>query len=316
MASPPPPGIYVPVPTFFSKPPSNEPTPPLDLATQSKHALHLAKNGIRGLVLLGSTGEAVALTEDDRRSLITHIRQEMDGAGYKDYPLIAGTASQGVGDTVKLLQLSKEAGAQWGLVLAPGFFATCITQQGLIDWYTAVADHSPLPILIYHYPAVSNSLSLNASTFTSLSAHPNICGAKLSHGDLSLHSQLASSTIDSMSHDKFATFTGLGQQLLPVLMVGGTGAIDGLAAIFPRTVVKLYEYVKAGEWEQARKLQEVVARGEGLVVGHGVVGAKEGLRRILGFDSECRLPLKAGMSEDAWRDWEEVMAELGEVEKT
>lgn len=149
MASPPPPGIYVPVPTFFSKPPSNEPTPPLDLATQTKHALHLAKNGIRGLVLLGSTGEAVALTEDDRRSLITHIRQEMYGAGYKDYPLIAGTASQGVGDTLKLLQLSKEAGAQWGLVLAPGFFATCITQQGLIDWYTAVADHSPLPILMY-----------------------------------------------------------------------------------------------------------------------------------------------------------------------
>ncbi|KAL8653029.1 MAG: hypothetical protein Q9210_002347 [Variospora velana] len=262
MASPPPPGIYVPVPTFFSKPSSNEPTPPLDLATQTKHALHLAKNGIRGLVLLGSTGEAIALTEDDRRSLITHIRQEMNGAGYKDYPLIAGTATQGVGDTVKLLQLSKEAGAQWGLVLAPGFFATCITQQGLID-----------------------------------------C-------------QLASSTVHSMSHDKFATFTGLGQQLLPVLMVGGAGAIDGLAAIFPRTVVKLYEFVKACEWEQARKLQEVVARGEGLVVGHGVVGAKEGLRRILGFESECRLPLKAGMSEDVWRDWEEVMGELGEAEKT
>lgn len=118
-----------------------------------------------------------------------------------------------------------------------------------------------------------------------------------------------------MSHEKFATFTGLGQQLLPVLMVGGAGAIDGLAAIFPRTLVKLYDLVKEGEWEQARKLQELVARGEGLVVGHGVVGAKEGMKRVLGLGSECRLPLKAGMSEDVWRDWAGVMGELDEAEK-
>ncbi|KAL8922724.1 MAG: hypothetical protein Q9208_005037 [Pyrenodesmia sp. 3 TL-2023] len=341
MASPPPPGIYVPVPTFFSKPPPNEPTLPLALGTQTEHALHLAKNGIRGLVLLGSTGEAIALTNEDRRSLIMHIRQEMDRAGYKDYPLIAGTATQGIEDTIKQLQLSKEAGAQWGLVLAPGFFATVVTQQGLIDWYTAVADHSPLPILMYvlllapwlqaslsqssqltyrrnryHYPAVSNNISLTASTFTTLSAHPNICGAKLSHGDISLHTQLASSKVSSMSHDHFATFTGLGQQLLPVLMVGGAGAIDGLAAIFPRTVVRLYDLIKDGKWEEARNLQEVVARGEGLVVGHGVVGAKEGIRRVLGWDSECRLPLRKGMSDEAWKQWEGVTSELEEAEKS
>lgn len=341
MASPPPPGVYVPVPTFFSKPPVNEPTPPLDLETQTKHALHLAKNGIRGLVLLGSTGEAIALTNEDRRSLITHIRQELERAGHKDYPLIAGTATQGIDDTVKQLQLSKEAGAQWGLVLAPGFFATVVTQQGILDWYTAVADWSPLPILMYvllftlwlrhpvwlvsqltsrdnsyHYPAVSNNISLTASTFTTLSAHPNICGAKLSHGDLSLHTQLASSKVSSMSHEHFATFTGLGQQLLPILMVGGAGAIDGLAAIFPRTVVRLYDLIKDGKWEEARELQEVVARGEGLVVGHGVVGAKEGIKRVLGWDSECRLPLRKGMSDEAWKRWEGVMSELEEAEKS
>lgn len=147
MASPPPPGIYVPVPTFFSKP-SDKLNPPLDLETQTKHAIHLAENGIRGLVLLGSTGEAIAVSENERTVLITHIRHEMDRAGYSDYPLIAGTATQSVEDTVKLLRMSKEAGAQWGLVLAPGFFATCVTQQGLIDWYTAIADKSPIPILM------------------------------------------------------------------------------------------------------------------------------------------------------------------------
>lgn len=119
-----------------------------------------------------------------------------------------------------------------------------------------------------------------------------------------------------MTTDKFATFTGLGQQLLPVLMVGGAGAIDGLAAIFPRAVVRLYDLIKEGEWQEARALQEIVARAEGLVVEHGVVGAKEGVKRVLGLESECRLPLRAGMSDEAWREWEGVVDELREVERS
>ncbi|KAL8670176.1 MAG: hypothetical protein Q9168_005273 [Polycauliona sp. 1 TL-2023] len=316
MAAPPPPGIYVPVPTFFSKLDSEEEDiPRLDLSAQTKHALHLASSGIRGLVLLGSTGEAIAVTNSERKTLLSHMRQEMDKAGHKDYPIIAGTATQGIQDTVTQLQISEAAGAQWGLVLAPGFFATCLTQEGLENWYTAIANRSPLPILIYHYPGVSNSISLSASTFTTLSSHPNICGAKLSHGDLSLHAQLASSPLPSMAHDKFATFTGLGQQLLPVLTVGGAGAIDGLAAIFPKTVVRLYDLIKKGDLTEARKLQEVVARGEGLVVGHGVVGVKEGIWRVLGWDSECRLPLVIRMGEKAWEPWERVVDELQRIEE-
>ena len=148
MAAPPPSGIYVPVPTFFSKP-GPDGIPGLDLATQTKHALHLASNGIRGIVLLGSTGEAIAVTNNERKTLLAQIYQEMDKAGHKDYPIIAGTATQGIEDTITQLQISKDAGAQWGLVLAPGFFATCITQEGLKDWYTAIANRSPLPILMF-----------------------------------------------------------------------------------------------------------------------------------------------------------------------
>ncbi|KAL8723211.1 MAG: hypothetical protein Q9225_000477 [Loekoesia sp. 1 TL-2023] len=148
MTSPPPPGIYVPVPTFFKQPLPNEPVQPLELQTQTKHALHLASNGIKGLVLLGSTGEAIGITEEERKLLITHIRRELDHAGYKDYPIIAGTTAQSIGDTLRQLHVSKDAGAQWGLVLAPGFFATCVTQQGIIEWYTAIADRSPMPILM------------------------------------------------------------------------------------------------------------------------------------------------------------------------
>ncbi|KAL9615385.1 MAG: hypothetical protein Q9167_000213 [Letrouitia subvulpina] len=147
MPSPPPSGIYVPVPTFFA--PSTSAAPPLDLSSQAKHAVHLAKCGIRGLVLLGSTGEAIMITNTERKGLIGHVRQELKNAGYPDFPLIAGTYTQGIEDTITQLDEAKTAGAQWGLVLAPGYFAPTLSQQGIIDWYTAIADNSPLPILMY-----------------------------------------------------------------------------------------------------------------------------------------------------------------------
>ena len=122
MAVPPPPGVYVPVPTFFvSKKAANyaSEAPPLDLETQTKHAIHLAKCGIRGLVVLGSTGEAIAITNRERSELLKHVRRELEAAGYKDYPIIVGTATQGIEDTIQQLKDAKDGGAQWGLVLAP-----------------------------------------------------------------------------------------------------------------------------------------------------------------------------------------------------
>lgn len=145
----PPAGVYVPVPTFFSCVPSaSTPTPPLDLSTQSAHAIHLARSGIRGLVLLGSSGEAIALSNPERVSVIKQVKADLAGAGFKDYPLIAGTATQGVEDTLVQLKEAREAGAQWGLVLAPGYFAGCASQEGVAVWYEAVAEKSPIPVLM------------------------------------------------------------------------------------------------------------------------------------------------------------------------
>ena len=153
----PPRGIYVPVPTFFIPPSSpnyNPITPPLDLPIQSAHAIHLAKCGIRGILLLGSSGEAIMVSNAERKELITHVRQELDRGGFKSYPIMAGTATQGIEDTLEQLLISHEAGADWGMVLAPGYFAPVVTQEGLVDWYTAIADRSPMPIMMYAEPLV------------------------------------------------------------------------------------------------------------------------------------------------------------------
>jgi len=151
MASPPPPGVYVPVPTFFvsKKAASYNPVAaPFDAATQAAHSVYLARAGIRGLVILGSTGEAVHLSNQERFEVLSSARQALDKEGFKDYPIIAGTASQNIEEVISQLKAAAEAGAQWGLCLVPGYFAPSNTQEGIVQWFTAVADRSPLPILM------------------------------------------------------------------------------------------------------------------------------------------------------------------------
>jgi 2-keto-3-deoxy-L-rhamnonate aldolase len=154
MAAPPPAGVYVPVPTFFVSKTAANYNPiaaPLDLATQAAHSIHLAKSGIRGLVVLGSTGEAVHISNKERFELLSHVKKELEGAGFKDYPIIAGTASQNIEEVVDQLKSAGEAGSQWGMVLVPGYFAGASTQDGIIQWFKTVADQSPIPILMYDY---------------------------------------------------------------------------------------------------------------------------------------------------------------------
>lgn len=146
-SQPPPAGIYVPSPTFFAR--STSPAAlPLDLDTQVAHSVYLARAGIRGLVLLGSTGEAIHLREPERSQVLSAVRKGLDEAGFKDYPLIAGTTSQNIDETVEQLQAAKENGAGWGLVLAPGYFAGAVSQEAMIAWFTAIADQSPIPIMM------------------------------------------------------------------------------------------------------------------------------------------------------------------------
>lgn len=155
MASPPPGGVYVPVPTFFVGKTAanyNAAASPFDAETQSKHSIHLAESGIRGLVILGSTGEAVHLTNKERFEVLSSQRKALDETGFKDYPIIAGTATQDIEGTVEQLQEAQKAGAQWGLCLAPGYFAGAVTQEGIVKWFQAIADRSPIPIMMFVPP--------------------------------------------------------------------------------------------------------------------------------------------------------------------
>ncbi|MBE3045303.1 dihydrodipicolinate synthase family protein [Candidatus Bathyarchaeota archaeon] len=143
----PPPGVFVPSPTFFLPAPAGT-QPALDIQTQINHTVFLAKSGIRGLVILGSTGEAIHLTRAERIALVSGVRAGLEDAGFKDYPIMAGVLTNSVEETLEWLADYAEAGAQWGLVLAPGYFGKGPSQENLKAWYELVADKSPLPILM------------------------------------------------------------------------------------------------------------------------------------------------------------------------
>ncbi|KAK7431759.1 hypothetical protein QQZ08_001698 [Neonectria magnoliae] len=326
MASPPPAGMYVPVPTFFaSKKTANYDavTAPLDIETQGAHAVYLAKAGIRGVVALGSTGEAVHLHPRDRARVLGGIKAALEKAGFDNYPIVAGTATNSVEETVEQLQDAHKAGAQWGLCLVPGYNAAVTTQDGIIRWFTAVADQSPIPVMIYHYPGVSNNVKVVPSTYATLSKHRNIVGCKLSHGDVSYHVQIGANPAIDAEH--FHAFTGLGQQLLPVMSVGFSGAIDGSAGFFPKTLVRLYELsAKAqpttAEAAERRLLQFKVSSMEEIVVRYGTVGIKEAVGRLRGFgDADgTRLPLFGGIpgGDAEWANWKPVLDTVDEIEKS
>jgi 2-keto-3-deoxy-L-rhamnonate aldolase len=156
-----------------------------------------------------------------------------------------------------------------------------------------------------------------------LAKHPNIVGCKLSHGALDDHILIASNP--NIDHDKFRTFTGLGQQLLPVLTVGGGGAIDGLAAAFPKSVVKLFNLFeqKNGSAENLaamRELQYKITKGEKLVVRWGTVGIREAVARVVGLGEADggRLPLQGGFpdGDKEWERWRGTIEALQAVEIT
>lgn len=178
-----------------------------------------------------------------------------------------------------------------------------------------------IPVNRYHYPGVSNNVKVVPATFETLSKHPNIVGCKLSHGDVSYHSQIASNP--SIDHSKFATFTGLGQQLLPVVTIGAAGAIDGCAGFFPKSVVRLYDLSVKNqptddEVRQRRLLQFKISAVEELIAKFGTVGIKEAISRLrkLGDPDGTRLPLFGGIpgGDAEWAKWQTLIDALEEEE--
>src|SRR5438067_13872735 len=129
--------------------------------------------GITGYVILGSTGERVNLDEQEYVAVIATTRDAVPA----NLTFIVGAGQQSTLGTIKEIKRAAQAGADAVLVITPHYYRSAITQETLLGYYRAVADASPIPLLLYSMPALTG-IKIEPATVARLSEHPNIIGVK------------------------------------------------------------------------------------------------------------------------------------------
>jgi 4-hydroxy-2-oxoglutarate aldolase len=282
--SPPPSGIYVPMVCFFT------PDESIDYEANKSHILRLARSGITGLVIHGSNGEATHLLHSERQEMIKHVRSVLDDAGFKDVLIIAGCSANSIRESIMYAQEAKEAGAKYGLLLPPSYWAASMSADVILRFYKEVGDKSPIPLLIYNFPGVCAGIDLNSDAIANIAkACPNVVGVKLTCGNLGKISRLTA----TFPQERFAVFAGKAELLFPGLVCGSAGAIAALANVMPKSCVELLKLYKKGDMEGARKLQGTLALEDWNIQKAGVSGVKAAVAKGFGYgNGRSRGPLK------------------------
>lgn len=302
-------GIYVPVLTFFHEDAEES----LDLDTYYKHVQYMAKSGCAGIVTLGSTGERVSLSEEERDQLIKTARKALDDAGFTQMPLIAGAGDHSVQGAIRSIKRAHQAGATHVLVLPSSYYPAQLGKQGIIDFYTKVSNASPIPILIYSYPGVCSGIVIDSETVSKLSRLPNICGIKHTDhdiGKMSRHCALAAAT----SEKPFTVLGGASDYLIAALAVGAIGTITGMANMAPRAVVKIQSLWDNGKYEEAKELQHILSVAEWELGKGGIPIHKAILQHVRGYGGKPRSPVQAS-SNDVIEEGKLGFKRLIEVER-
>ena len=229
---------------------------------------------VRGIVMAGSTGEAVLLSEKERIQLLEAARALLP----PDRLLIAGTGAESTRLTEHLCQAAADAGADAALVQPPAYYKGLMTPDALRTHYTTVAESSPVPVILYQVPLRFSTLDLPSGLVAELSAHPNIVGIKDSRGSLDLVGELLDQT-----NDGFQVLVGNGAGLYAALELGAVGGILGLANMAPAETTDLHRVFAEGRSSEAGRIQERIAPVHKKIVGgFGVPGMKAALD-LLGY---------------------------------
>jgi len=242
------------------------------------------KKGIRGHVLLGSTGERVHLDDREYLQTIETAREVVSD----DLLFIVGAGQQSTIATIKEAKSAARAGADAVLVITPYFYRTVITQETLVSYYRAVADEAPVPVLLYSMPPLTG-IRIEPETVARLSEHPNIIGVKDSSNDVAQFRR----TVELCSRD-FAVMTGNGTVLLDALRAGATGGILAVGCVVPEVCVEIFQAFKGGEDEHAALLQsKLTPLATAVTTKYGIGGLKAALD-IVGYrGGSVRAPVRA-----------------------
>lgn len=269
-------GVFAPIPTPFDR---NE---QLDEARLRDACARWAASPLTGLVVLGSTGEAVLLDQDESDRAVAAARD----AWPSGRAFIVGTGRESTAATIDATRRAAALGADAVLVRTPGFYKAQMNTDVFVRHYTAVAEMSPVPVLLYNFTAVTGVNLLPAAVST-LSQHPNIIGVKESGGDIAQITEFVKGTPEG-----FNVLAGSSTTFYSAMGVGATGGILALSCVLPDACVKLFQLIQAGKHDDARALQHRLLHIAKLVGSmHGIAGLKAALK-LVGCDvGEPRSPL-------------------------
>ena len=250
-----------------------------------KLASNIAKwnrTGLRGFVVLGSNGEYVYLSEEEKRTVVDTVVQ----SAAKDMLVIAGTGCESTSETLKLTEGCARLGAHAALVVTPHYYAGRMGEAALIKHFSELADHSPIPILLYNVPKFTH-INMSADFIARLSRHTNIAGLKDSSGNVIQLQEI----LNGVAED-FNLMVGTAGVLFSGLTIGCIGAICALANVAPEACVKIFNLVKAGDMDAARELQlKMIPVNQAVTAIYGVPGLKAAMDMCGYFGGDPRPPL-------------------------
>jgi 4-hydroxy-tetrahydrodipicolinate synthase len=272
-------GIIPPVVTLFNK--DGE----FDWEANYILADHLIKKGVHGLLYMGSMGEFSSLPLQERKLFVEKMVRYVDGR----VPVLIGTGTTSLKDTIYLSQHAESIGADGVLIVNPFYWK--FTEQQLYDYYMTVAKSLKIPLVIYNIPSLTGQ-DLSPDLILRLAMdHENIVGIKDTTERLGHIRQLISITYQRSDFAVFAAFDDL---LLPALQMGAAGAINGTATFFPELSVRLFENFKAGQYQEALALNEFILKLMSIyeLSQPLFIAVKEAVHQlILGYQTSHQLPI-------------------------
>jgi 4-hydroxy-2-oxoglutarate aldolase len=258
-------GIFAPICTPFDR------AEAVDYGALRFNMGRYATSGIRGYLTLGSNGENRSLTERERLRVLGEVLR----ARGRGQVVMAGAAYDAERDTARFLAAAAAIGADFGLVLPPGYFRKQMTDDVLHGYYSRLADLARMPLLLYNAPGFCG-VTLSVELVARLAEHPNIVGMKDS----------ASSGIEQFLPLQTASFhvlAGSANFLFPAMIGGSAGGTVSLANAFPDVALRLFAYGLARDEARGAPYQDWVSRVNHAISGsYGVPGVKAAMN-LAGF---------------------------------
>jgi 4-hydroxy-2-oxoglutarate aldolase len=291
-------GIYTPIVTPFS---SDE---KIDYEKMHHNLDMWGKTALSGIVVLGSNGEFVFLSQEEKVELVRDVIEHF-GKGKK---IIAGTACESTWETITLSKKMADLGADAVLVLPPHYYKGRMTNEVLYEHFVDIAENTPVPVFLYNMPA-NTGISLPPTLIAKLSKHPNIVGIKDTSGSIVQLSELVRDT-----DPQFAVFAGNAGYLLPSLAIGANGATLALANILPESCCELLTLFKEGKLDKARALQLRILEINSVVTGALGIPALKAAMDMLGYQGGMpRRPLRP-LSEEQRQLVKDALIKCGAIQ--